>query len=74
MNDDETYNLDSEPFDAWIDGIVENGLIEARKKNPEIAAKAIDEWEKAHGRKIGTATPEEIAYRESAWNPITSSE
>ena len=61
--------LDDGPFDAWIDGIVEAALMKAQEENPEKTTRAIREFEAEHGRKIGEATPEEIAYRESAWAP-----
>jgi len=63
--------LDDGPWEAWLEGLLEEGLLQARSENPNKHIPAIDEWEKEHGRKIGTASPEEIAYRESAWETKT---
>jgi len=59
--------IDDGPWWAWLDGIEENCLIYAREKGYKNAERNIAEWEKEHGRKIGTASQEEIAYRESTW-------
>ena len=75
MEKEKIITLDDGPFEAWIDGIVEDGLIKAQNEGLKVADKAISEWEAEHGRKIGTATPEEIAYRASAFdNPVHDSE
>jgi len=64
---EEMLIIDDGPWEAWLDGIVERALLNGLSKDPTNCQNAIDEWEKEHGRKIGTASPEEIAYRESAW-------
>ena len=73
-NDNEMIVLDDGPFEAWIDGILEQSLVNCYEKEPERFQKEVEEWEKEHGRKIGTASPEEIAYRESAWEPVYEAE
>ena len=45
---------DESEWNDWLDGIEEQALIKANEENPEKAKKAIKEWEKEHGRKIGT--------------------
>jgi hypothetical protein len=54
--------LDDAPFDAMIDGIVEDALIKSGNKEQ------IAEFEKEIGRKIGTASPEELELRKKAWD------
>jgi len=69
MNDEDVIILDDGPWEAYLDGITEDALIKAQKENPddETIKKQVAELEAEIGRKIGTASPEEIAYRKKAW-------
>ena len=69
---DNTITLDDRPFDAYLDGIVEDVLIEALRKDPndEATKRQVAEFEAEIGRKIGDATTEELALRASATGDI----
>ena len=65
--DVEVVILDDGPWEAYLDGITEDSLLKCYKENPEKYADQVKEFEEKMGRKIGTASPDEIAYREKAW-------
>ena len=62
--DEKMVVFDDEPFNAYLDEIVENSLLKGYKNNPQKYQKQVDEWEKERGRKIGEPTPEELKLRE----------
>ena len=57
--------LDDDPFNIYLNGIIEDALLLAQQKDPNLYINVIEEFEKEIGRKIGTASPEEIALCDS---------